>query len=616
MSTIGSRDPRANGPREARLRLDDVLDALHRPEGRQLVDEVKASLAEAGVRFDGPVVMVGKPTDQKRVLRPIDDFEVMVSKALTTNAPRRVQGQTAIPNAMVSALVEASREDGTISIADVEKVWGKRASSITTRIAELLDYGKKDLPTTRRRSKYRWLPASDLERIAKSAPAENLKKRMPLLGEVSRMFGAPTKLAGLRMATVQHLFPTTSPLFEELSKNGLDRALTVIHGKNYSTNEDTFFRMKAAGWNVPGFAMMSVSGRDGKAMNVAGQYLWDQLRDLDPKDSGKPPKLLILDEGGKLLKALHEDFPEYAHLCVAVEQTDHGIQVIEAMKQAGIELKCPVVSVARSGAKKIAESPMIGESVVHGIETALEALSPVLAIEPREAVVIGYGAVGKASADALKRRGFKVFVYDTDPAKMEQAKAEGCTVGGREQILAHGHLLISATGRTTIVPDELDKLLPNQAVLVNAGSGNHELGMDGFVDGPGFKTGDPKETLDEDGWRRSEFKGKQVVLGDVAGLEQTFSRVLRTESGNERLVLRSGYVVNMVDDIPPEFIQLTRALLLAGCLQAVDHAGQNGVVDLDPRAQDFIVKRAAKHLADKKLSLTAPDFRRLAPAEQ
>src|SRR5690606_33053498 len=122
-----------------------------------------------------------------------------------------------------------------------------------------------------------------------------------------------------------------------------------------------------------------------------------------------------LDEGGSLIKALHEHFPEYAKLCVAVEHTERGMQIIDEMAERGVALQCPVVCVARSWAKKIWEAPMIGESVAHSIETALQDMGSNTRVQPKQATVIGYGAVGKATAAALMRRGYDVSTYDINP---------------------------------------------------------------------------------------------------------------------------------------------------------------------------------------------------------
>ena len=61
---------------------------------------------------------------------------------------------------------------------------------------------------------------------------------------------------------------------------------------------------------------------------------------------------------------------------------------------------------------------MIGESVVHATMTELERAGVDLSGAPREACVIGYGAVGRATAQALQRRGYKVFVTDVSQDKL------------------------------------------------------------------------------------------------------------------------------------------------------------------------------------------------------
>lgn len=58
-----------------------------------------------------------------------------------------------------------------------------------------------------------------------------------------------------------------------------------------------------------------------------------------------------------------------------------GVQVLE-----DIELRCPVVNVAESWLKKLYESPMIGESIVHGVDDALAAMGDRLCVEPSSGV--------------------------------------------------------------------------------------------------------------------------------------------------------------------------------------------------------------------------------------
>ena len=601
-----------NSNGDSQLRLDDIVDYLASDAGQPAILEIKESLSKQGVSFEkviGPGMIQGGG--------PQDVFERLVSRGLEGSFLLPSESTAALPNSVAYALAHAADENGMVSEAKVRDLLGGKAEKLYALLSKELDGGSRDLPTARRRTKYKWMPDQMIDMVAKSAAPDHVSEHMPILGEISKMAGGETTLKHIeKMAAVQHLFPSTRGLFESLRDNGLDADNTLILGKNYSADEDLLYRMRSEGWQMPTLALtrLVTSAPDGTEREVSpiGGYLQQLFEGTDPSD---PPqaKFLLLDEGGKMMKALHSnpELAQFAHLCVAVEQTDHGIQVIEEMKAQGIELKCPVVSMARSEAKKVAEAPMIGESVAFSIDAALLDVHPDLKIEPKEAAVIGYGAVGKATADSLRDRGYKVFVYDIDPDKMAQAEAEGCTIGERNDVLAHGHLLVSATGKTTITPDDYDAFLPNRAVLVNAASGNHELGADQLDSAGQFLTSDPQEKIDTNGYRHTSFNGLDLKLGDYAGSEQMFSRVVRADNGNERLLLRSGYVINMVEDIPPEYIQLTRGLLLASCLQAAQLDDLTPrLVDVDQNMQRFIVSRVSKHLKKQGHDLMHPNFRK------
>ncbi|HEY1101541.1 MAG TPA: NAD(P)-dependent oxidoreductase, partial [Myxococcota bacterium] len=599
------------------LRLDDVLDHLASGAGAGQIADIKQSLEAAGVNFKS-VLGPGLVADVE------DAFEGLVASHLEGSFLLPKQSVAALPNAITYAFAHVADKNGHVQGSDVEKL-GPKATALFTQIGNALDGGNLPLPTSRPKTKYAWLPNQVIELVAKSAARDDLAARMPVLDDVNKLLGGKDKLKGLKFCAVQHLFPTTGELLRALESNGLDPKQATISGKNYSTNHDVMHRLRADGWNIPTLSIQKLllTNEDGSTREVSplGNYLaamFADVRALQKNDPAafaklKGPMFLVLDEGGKLLKLIHELVPELAHLCVAVEQTDRGVQVIEEMKRNGIELLCPVVNVARSEAKKKNEAPMIGESVVHSAFLAIEQLNERLTITPKEAVVIGYGAVGKATADALRRRGYTVFVHDIDPKKMQQAQADGCTPGTREETLQHAHLLFSCTGQTTITPDEFDALLPKHAVLVNAASGNHELGMEGRESGGGLLR--DNERADDAGWRIGSYRGLELKLGDIAGNDEMASCVWPGKDGAERLLVRSGYVVNMVDDIPPEYIQLTRSLLLAACLQAVDEHGKVGLVDLDKDAQDLVVSRTARDLRRQGHDLQRPDFRTLAPAE-
>lgn len=573
---------------EGKLRLDDIADALAGPETDAAVEKLRAEV-EA---------------------EPYDMLEPVKGRTLA-DAVREFAGlrydtsHSAVVSGVVEALSSCADANGLVDPKVAEKKFGPSCSPLMTRIGELLDHGRSKLPTSDPLHKYEDLLPETRRRMIRSAGRASLADRMPAVAEVSRRFGAPDALSGFSMCSIQHLFPSTEVLYDELWRNGLAREKTVIIGKTYSTNSDLFARYDAFGYQINERSQKPRYGevKDSAAWTheAAVEELRRMFKGVDPRETKR--RFILLDDGGKLVQALHQDFPKYAHLCTAVEQTDRGIQIIEEMKARGIELKCPVVNIARCQIKKEVEAPMIGASV----QAQIDQLG--LRVEPREAAVIGYGAIGKATADALRRQGYRVHVFDLDPERQRQAVADGCAVGTREEVLEHGHLLVSCTGRTTIRPAEYD-LLPAGAILANAASNNHELGMHELTADDERRTADRQRTVDRAGRSHSTFQGRDILL-EQGNVEH---RVMTSQIGARRLVLNSGFVVNMGQDIPPEYIQLTRALLLAGVLVAVT-ADRPGLVDLPGEMQKTIVDVTQATLQRLGLSLQQPDFGALRPAE-
>lgn len=625
------RWPRAQA--DASLPLDDVLDVLQSPEKhplrmgllRWLRDEAGLGKEEDAARaatrprslFD-----VAHFDTEERPTTLFEDRAKAAAEALDVDRYEDAYGAVA---AVVTALAEVADDDGRLTRASARKL-GPHAGKLFDLLAHELEGGKRSLTASLPEVKYKGIPEALMVRIARSAPRQTFIDRMPALSEVSKLLGGAQVLEKWTLASVQHLFPSTLALYDELEHNGLSKERTEIVGKPYSTDEDVYARLVADGRHVDPRSRANDKAAThasmGKAVLAAAQ---DQLAKLfegvDPR-AEREPRFLLLDEGGKLVTALHERYPEYAHLCVAVEQTDRGIQEVE---EHGIELKLPVMNVARSWLKKLYEGPLIGESVVHSIELELKKLHDDFVMEPKEATVIGYGAVGKNTADALRRRGYKVFVYDTDPKRTADAVADGCHVSKadddesrRREVLARAQLLVSCTGKTTLTPDEYD-LLPNQAVLVNAASGNHELGVDKLLGSESARS-DSERFDPPTKTAATFFRGKHVLLGADEDLASMHHLVHTSEAtGARRLVLRKGSVINMTEDIPPEYIQLTRSLLLAACLLAVKQT-TTGLIDMPDDVQtklrDFIQAHLQQTFGKKDgepfADLMKPDFRQLA----
>lgn len=594
--------------------LDEVLNTLDsgalEDELKELQQRTKAQLEDGRRRYEVRDQPFGMPFDDQFL--PQDPFEREVCRFFAERWASDVPLDL-LPRAIVEALAKSTDHGGILDEQRVEQKLGARALDLLCEVKAELPKGAARARTTTPSPKQKHMELSEAARakVALSRERRSFEERMPLLGEITRQLGGPGALRGLELESIQHLFPSTLGLYDALVDNGLVRAETGVGGKNYSSIADAVARMGAEGLDVHWMArpVPREAGLDSEKMlyEMAVSQLSRLFHDVDPRQETKR-RFLLLDDGGKLTRALHERFPQYAHLCVAVEQTDRGIQVIEKMQAEGIELRIPVVNMARSWAKKDFEGPVIGESVAFHTEHELALVHPELKVEPKIACIIGYGAVGQATADALSRRGYQVVVYDKDPAAMERARADGHEALPREQALAKAHMLVGATGRTVLTPAEYD-LLPDGAVLVNAASGNHELGLHDVE--PGFfREADPEARESADGVIRTTFRGLDVKVGDGDEGEDILNRVIRTKSGKEVLALRAGYVVNMTLGLPPEYCQLTLGLLLSGCLQAAKET-EPGIVDIPDDVQQFLVTRTKKHLASIGHDLAVPDFRSL-----
>jgi hypothetical protein len=89
-------------------------------------------------------------------------------------------------------------------------------------------------------------------------------------------------------------------------------------------------------------------------------------------------------------------------------------------------------------------------------------------------------------------------------------------------------------------------------------------------------------------------------------------RVMRAkDTGKETMVLRSGHVVNLGRDLPPEFIQVTCALVLASLLQSATET-KPGIVDVHAADRALTATEVKRDLKAIDQSIEAPGFTRLA----
>jgi len=392
--------------------------------------------------------------------------------------------------------------------------------------------------------------------------------RLPLLEYVEELFDvkATHPLAGFSFLCVQHLLASTGALIESLSRCGADLSRMQIVGKGYSTNETVLGMLRDSGIRVlnPAFRGTAAEPYDAiLAEAVASALVHAQ------GESRTARGILLLDDGGHALSRAHGLFPPGFPI-TAVEQTTRGIRAANALPP-----RFPVINIGRSRAKLHLEAPLIAASMVQNLQQLL-ASGRNLFGDLNEVFLIGYGAVGRAAALRLRAQGYDVTVFDSAAEMRGAAAADGFPISDDLHTPFVRRCVVAASTGGVSFPAGLHGILQPGSVLVNMGSSDLEFAAWELREGEGV--GAVYDT-----------KSRELAGDDP---EAPWDRHYQlTAEGGYRYLLKGGFPVDFdggPDPIPPSAIQLTRALLLAGVLQASSET-RLGVVKLDENVQQLIM---------------------------
>jgi S-adenosylhomocysteine hydrolase len=583
------------------MTLDDVVDFLRTPQGTAIARKLEKQLAPDETSLG---------EDPKWKNAPRDHFEETVRKELAAADP---MGFGLDPNVIVRALAkgfaEVTGRDGRID----EKALHAEAPGTGGKIYDYVTdvTHRAPLPNNAPGTKLLGLDDATVARVGRGIDLQPILDRMPGFDAVAaKLLDGKQPFKDVKVVCVQHLLPTFAGVLNELEKGGAKKEDVHLIGKSYSTVDDMYAWTVGQGYDVD---PQSIGGNadsvEEHLVEAARQKLTELFDGVDPKTSTQ--RFVLADDGGNLLYTLNKFFPQYAHLCVGFEQTARGIQVLQQMQKDGTPVLCPIINMAKSDLKAATEIPLIGENVVFD---ALQDLDEMKLPQPKTATVLGFGAVGQQTVKALQRRGIDVVVYDPSPEAQAAARAAGLKVASQQDALGAGDIVFGVTGHGAMTLDDY-KYLKDGAVLVNGASGNHELGTEAFgTKGRWFRemAYEPDKLMVSDTGVSAMFQGRRVELGQGDLGSPSQHRIVKDhETGKEALVLRSGHVVNLGSDLPPEWIQVTRSLVFGSMVQALN-TKDPGIVDVDPKIQQLIRDTVESDLKSKGLSLEHPDFRKVA----
>ena len=294
---------------------------------------------------------------------------------------------------------------------------------------------------------------------------------MPALMAMRAKYRDSKPLAGAKILGCIHMTIQTGVLIETLVELGADVRWSSCN--IFSTQDHAAAAIAAAG--IPVFAWKG---------ETEEEYDWclEQtiLKDGEPWDAN-----MVLDDGGDLTGMLHEKYPAMLEKIHGVtEETTTGVhRLLEMLKQG--TLKIPAVNVNDSVTKSKNDNKY---GCRHSLNDAIKRGTDHL-LAGKKALVIGYGDVGKGSAQSLRQEGMIVRITEIDPICAMQACMDGFEVvspfvngvnDGTEasinrDVMGNIDILVTATGNFNVCDANMLKSLKSGAVVCNIGHFDNEI---------------------------------------------------------------------------------------------------------------------------------------------
>lgn len=395
--------------------------------------------------------------------------------------------------------------------------------------------------------------AMSAESLARAVALSSIYLSMPAI-DIAASLVPDGIFAGASAVCVQHVLGTQVALFAALENKGLEARRTQIIGAPYSTSFITQEALRARGYRVD--TPRLTEGRE--LEDLAEELVTAALR-VALKESARE-KILILDDGGLVVRTIHRHFARDAQRFFAVEQTARGVTEIAALEPCLV----PVVDVARSKLKRH-ESRKIGHEIASGIDRKLRRIG-MKGVVDRKIFVIGYGMIGSGVALKLAEQGAVVSAFDTQPRRMDQAVRDGFRVESGVAV-EDKDVIIGCTGHRTMGRAEMARM-KSRTVMASGSSRDIEIDM---------RLG------------ASRAVRTMILAHEGPGDDRFLTRLWRFKD-KDLIVLHNGFPINFSggpNPTPPKSIQLTRAIMLLGAAQAIQ-TDAPGIHGLDLAQQDAL----------------------------
>ncbi len=320
---------------------------------------------------------------------------------------------------------------------------------------------------------------------------EIAEKEMPGLMALREKYGREKPLKGARIAGSLHMTIQTAVLIETLVALGGEvrwascnifstqdhaaaaiakEGVPVFAKKGESLDEYWSYTHSILEWsNSSSPNMILDDGGDATGLVILGSKAEKNISILDNPSNEEEVALFA-----SIKKKLSQDKSFYSRIKESIqgvtEETTTGVARLYQMEKNG-ELPFPAINVNDSVTKSKFDN-LYGcrESLVDGIKRATDVM-----VAGKVALVIGYGDVGKGSAQSLRGLGATVMVAEIDPICALQAAMEGYRVVRLDDVVQEIDIFVTATGNFQVIRHEHLIRMKDEAIVSNIGHFDNEI---------------------------------------------------------------------------------------------------------------------------------------------
>ncbi|MEC8409550.1 MAG: adenosylhomocysteinase [Pseudomonadota bacterium] len=343
---------------------------------------------------------------------------------------------------------------------------------------------------------------------------------MPALMSLRKKYADQKPLADARILGCIHMTVQTAVLIETLVELGAEVRWSSCN--IFSTQDHA-----AACIAAEGIAVYAWKGQT----EEEGEWCIEQtiLKNGEPWNAN-----MILDDGGDLTAMVHQKYPEMLENIHGItEETTTGVHRLLEMVEVG-SLKVPAINVNDSVTKSKNDNKYgCRHSLNDGIKRGTDML-----LSGKQALVIGYGDVGKGSAQSLRQEGMIVKITEVDPICAMQACMDGFEVvspyvDGKNtgeasaihaDLLGKMDMIVTTTGNVNVCDKYMLEAVKSGAIICNIGHFDNEIDTQYMRDNWAWEEVKPQvhKIYRDDGQDKDNYlillsEGRLINLGNATG---------------------------------------------------------------------------------------------------